>query len=54
MPHRIFFAKNGFQVQQHKGKKEEIRHLPTTPIPITHFHKETTRYPINGNFFVSK
>jgi hypothetical protein len=54
MPQRIFFAKNGFQVGDHKGKKPEIYHLPTTHTKVPHFHKETTRFPTNGYFFVSK
>ena len=54
MPQRIFFAKNGFKVHDNQGKKPEIHHLPTTHIQVPHFHKETTRFPINGHFFVSK
>ena len=54
MPQRIFFAKNGFKVGEHKGKKEEIYHLPRVHIQVPHFHKDTTRFPINGDFFVSK
>ena len=54
MPQRIFFAKNGFKVGEHKGKREEIHRLPTAHIQIPHFYKEITRFPTNGYFFVSK
>ena len=54
MPQRIFFAKNGFKVHEHKGKKEEIHHLPTKHIQIPHFYTQTTRFPTNGHFIVSK
>ena len=54
MPQRIFFAKNGFKVGEHKGKKEEIFRLPTTPTQIPSFNKQITRFPSIGHFFVSK
>ena len=54
MPQRIFFAKNGFKVHEHKGKKEEIHRISTAHVQIPHFYTQVTRFPINGDFFVSK
>lgn len=54
MPQRIFFAKNGFKVGEHKGKYPEIQHLSKVQVRIPRHHRKETRFPTNGYFFVSK